>query len=197
MLEVHRMKPPRNPALAELAFCLSGRNPRIHILDPCTLISQHFQQQLQWLWFLGLHHRVTILLFKTVLQIIIGEREGCWIPRFGIFTGILALIQHAGIGALCGIQCWQGIDWIGVLAAGASRVHCTCVNLLSVQGKHQHKNWWISAPIYHLGWFEMFSKVRDCLGDKSVAAVEFAPFRGSHSTWSLTWDENLQPVNMC
>lgn len=44
---------------------------------------------------------------------------------------------------------------------------------------------------------EMFLKVRDCPEDQSVAAVMFARFGGSHSTSSLTSEENLQPINMC
>lgn len=40
MLEVHGMKPPRNPALAELEFCLASRNSRIHVF--CVPWSQPF-----------------------------------------------------------------------------------------------------------------------------------------------------------
>lgn len=169
-----------------------------HIL--CALIPTTSDSSCSRSGFLGLHHPVLQVPSLRLLQVIIRGREGCWIPRLEIFTGMLPLIQCAGIGAVCGSQCLQGTSWIGPWATGASRAQGTSLNLLSVQGKHWQWNWWTWALIYPLGWFVRCFKKWETILEISMwllCAAGFAQFRGSHSTWSLTWEENLQPINMC
>lgn len=139
-----------------------------HIL--CALIPTTSDSSCSRSGFLGLHHPVLQVPSLRLLQVIIRGREGCWIPRLEIFTGMLPLIQCAGIGAVCGSQCLQGTSWIGPWATGASRAQGTSLAECSGQT--------LAVKLVNLGpnlpsrlICEMFQKVRDYPGDLYVAAV--------------------------